>query len=1089
VICHHCGQDGVAGARCHSCGTALGKLCSSCSFANVAESRFCGGCGKALEEAQAEDALGERRQITCLFVDLVGSTELSQRLDPEDLRDLLADYQSVCNDAVEVHGGHIAQFLGDGIVIYFGYPRSHEDDAHRAVRCALDILEGIEHLNAGSEAVDPIRIRLGAHTGRVVVGPVGAGDRQDRIALGDTPNIAARLEGEAEVGTFVVSDTTWQLVERGFVGRSLGHRNLKGVERPMEVWVVERRSRSHDRVDVSAGASPFVGRSEELRRLEQIVGESRDTPRARFALLVGEAGLGKSRLARTVLDRVGSQGMTIRVARSTQQTVNLPFAPIRELLRSELALSAVADPVSAIEAMLDAAELRTDANVIHLADLLDVALTDTIERAPDSPARLRASRIQLLVDLLTRSAADSPTLLFLEDFHWADASTLECVERVVAASPDVPLTVLMAARPTIGDRWIADERIDLVDLQRLDGDAISTLATSVAGGKTLPRGLMREIIVRSDGIPLYVEELTRSAMKSDQLIEHAASWEVLGATDSGHVPVTVESSLTARIDSTGGSRATAQLAATIGREFDVRFLKMVSERTAETIDTDIATMLETGLVRQVDTDPNRLAFRHALIRDAAYNTLLRAARRSYHRRIAEAYQRWDEPVSPDELARHLQAAGDHAGAWPMWIAAAQGDMAYGSLIEATTHLSLAIGCLQALPSTDETKLAELEIQNQIWGLWAATEGWASANVLNACERGLALANELGRPDLLYGSFFGLWTVHFLRGEMDEALGVAEQVHAMADASGVPMIQVTGEHALGYTRLYRGELIEALEAADRALALFDLDQEQLIAQMFQLSSSVALRATRAESLYLLGRVRESDLEWEMLDRLARELEHPPSLEAALAFMIHGGKIRHGANDRLALLNPISDEMRATTGPEGSLLFQAVSRCLDASQLLDVERARAEMEAGLEAFLQTGSRLTEINIRVNFVETLLRLGDHESAERQLRHAEQGITERGERLMEPEVWRLRGRIAALAGRTTEAATAYDTSLALADEQRAVMFRLRTLLDRHEFDELADRGRVADEIREVCGRIDAPDDEPELVRAHRLIAATVSS
>ena len=454
---------------------------------------------------------------------------------------------------------------------------------------------------------------------------VGAGDRQDRIALGNTPNIAARLEAEADIGTVAVSDTTWQLVERGFVGRGLGQRTLKGVERPMEVWIVERRSRAHDRSEVRSDLSPLVGRSAELRRLEEIVDHSCATRRARFALVVGEAGLGKSRLARTVLERFGSHDNTIRIARSTQETVNLPFASIRDLLRAELGVADAPDPAAAIEAVLEANDLRTDANVIYLADLLDVPVAGTIERPTESPARLRGGTMQLLVDLLSRSAAGSPTLLFMEDFHWADTSTLECVERLVAASPDVPLAVVMAARPTIGGRWMADDRIEVVDLQRLDADAISTLATSVAGDKTLPRGLMREIAVRSDGIPLFVEELTKSAMQSAQLVERSASWEVLGATDSGHVPATVESSLTARIDSTGGSRATAQLAATIGREFDVRFLKEVSERSPETVDLDIATMVEAGLVKPVGAERNRVAFRHALIRDAAYNTLLRAA--------------------------------------------------------------------------------------------------------------------------------------------------------------------------------------------------------------------------------------------------------------------------------------------------------------------------------------------------------------------------------------------------------------------------------------------------------------------------------
>lgn len=1080
VICHACGQVDVAGSVCRACGSPLGRICPSCSFENVAESRFCGGCGKVLHEAQVEDALGERRQITCLFVDLVGSTELSQRLDPEDLRDLLGSYQTVCSDAVEVHGGHIAQFLGDGIVIYFGYPRSHEDDAQRAVRCALDILEEIGHLN-DRDGVEGLAIRLGAHTGRVVVGPVGAGDRRDRIALGDTPNIAARIEGEADLGTVAVSDTTWQLVSGSFTGRSVGQRVLRGVEQPVPIWIVESRTRSFDRIDNVSTLSPLVGRDGELEKLTAIIDRSWTTSTSRFVVIRGEAGVGKSRLMRLLRERYDREGSTY-LARSTPALQNNPFAPIRELLRGRLGLGDVADPVALIEAHLERRGLRSDAAAAHLADVLGVPLPERVVRSNDSPTRQRIQTMELLVQLLIRTAVDAPTLLLVEDVHWADASTLEWIGRVIRSAPNVPLAVCLATRPDLEAAWMTDANVEIVEPSRLDNDEVATLAETVAGGKSLPRVVLHEIVERSDGVPLFVEELTRTALESGQLVERSATWEAFGTIEQGFIPASVDSSLTARIDRIGGSRATAQLAAAIGREFDLRFLTAVSVRPAETVEADVKSMIDGGLAVYADADHHRVVFKHALIRDAAYNTLLRTARRGYHRRIADGYAAWGADVSPDVVAHHLHEAGDHGAAAPLWMAAGQANLLTSSLFEAARHLALAIECVQHLDPTPEVRTQELELQIQIWPLWAATEGWGSSNVEAACQRGLELATDLERYDLLYVPLWGLWTVYFLRGEMDSAIGTARQVHQMAGASGIPMIQLTSEHALGYSHLFRGELDEAFAAAERGLGLFDVEQERVIADTFQLASSLALLAIRGDVNYLRGSVTAAERDWQQLDRLARDLEHPPSLAAGLAFLLHSGALRasaHGTDH----IRPVVDELIEVTEKEGSLLWNAVAKCFLATAVTDDREADQSMEIAWELFAQTGSRLTEVLTRVLYAETRLRRGDVAGAERDLALAEAAMQQRGEGLLAPEIWRLRARLAAGANDLVAAESAIEESLRLADRQGAPMLRLRTLLDSLDIIDATQRDDVLRAIAETVVGFDA-DDEPDVTRARLLLA-----
>jgi len=1083
VICHACGEDNVAGGVCRSCGSPLGRVCPACTFENVPESRFCGGCGKVLEEAQAEDALGERRQITCLFIDLVGSTELSQRLDPEDLRDLLAAYQAVCSDAVNVHGGHIAQFLGDGIVIYFGYPRSHEDDAQRAVRCALDILEEIESLNDQRDAEEPILIRLGAHTGRVVVGPVGAGDRFDRIALGDTPNIAARLEGEAGVGAVAISNTTWQLLGGAFTGRSLGNRTLKGVAEPLEIWTVEGRTRLTDRVDLETSPSPLVARDAEMARLTSIIDESWTSVTSRFVLLRGEAGVGKSRLVRVLRERYGGDDQTILMTRSTPESQNVPFAPIRDLLHSRLGLAEAEDPIATIESLLDERQIKDDSTVAYLAGLLNVPLPDRVVPPADTPARQRIRTMELLVQLLTTLAEGSPTLLLVEDLHWADASTLEWFERLISASPNIPLTVVFAARPALEVVWISDSRVEAIDLKSLDVDAITSLAESVARGKALPRAVLREIIERSEGVPLFVEELTRSVLESGQLIERSATWEATGATDEGFIPSSVDSSLTARIDSIGGSRATAQLAAVIGREFDLQFLTSVSARPGSTVENDVKTMVNAGLAMYTEDDPNRVRFKHALIRDAAYNTLLRTARRAYHHRIAEGYAASNTAISPDVLAHHLYEAGDLAEAAPFWEAAAQTDLATNSLSEAARHLARAIECLQQLEANVDVKTRELELQIQIWPLWAATEGWGSSNLEAACKSGLTLATELERYDLLYVPLWGLYSVYFLRGEMGQAMETAREVHKMAHASGVQMLKLTGEHALAFAHLYRGELDDALAATERGLALYEFDQEREIANLFQLSSTVSLLGIRADVRYLQGAITAADEDLRSMIQLARDLDHPPSLAAGLAYTLHRGALRFPAHDRVHHLQPVLDELLALTADEGSLLWQAVAHLFRvAATVTTAEEAEVEMGRAWEIFAQTGSLLTEVNVRIMWAEARLRLGDRDGAARDLDLAEEAMTTREEGLLAPGIWRIRGKIAAAEDRVSEAAAAFDRSLDLADQQNAVMLRLRILVDRYESAIDEHRDSLVEAIGVALTRIDGGDDEPEILLAGRI-------
>ncbi|MDQ4092187.1 MAG: AAA family ATPase, partial [Actinomycetota bacterium] len=458
----------------------------TCGFENPAGSKFCGSCGARLPEVRVEDAQGERRQLTVLFCDMVGSTALAQLLDPEDLRELIVSCQKVCGDAVLGHEGHVAQYLGDGVVMYFGYPRSHEDEAQRAVRCGLDILKGVEAVR-DSGRIPPntsLDVRLGAHTGRVVVAPVGAGDRRDQIALGDTPNIAARIQSEAEPGTLVVSDVTWKIVEGYFTGKCLEEWQLKGVSEPMRLWLVTGESPSTERIEVASTLTSFVGRERERSVLKQTWEDSR-VGHSRFVLLRGDPGMGKSRLARLFWEEVQFRAADLVSMRSTPYNSNSPFHPVIELIERKFGLDHVqtsAERLERVEDGLAGLQLAGPEGVVLLASLLSIPVGDQYAPLDLSPARRRTRTMQLLVDFITAIARAGPVLLLVEDLHWADTSTLEFLELLVTTAPDVPLLGIFTARCECDVGWATAPAVRRIELSRFQRAEVEAMVRSVAWG-------------------------------------------------------------------------------------------------------------------------------------------------------------------------------------------------------------------------------------------------------------------------------------------------------------------------------------------------------------------------------------------------------------------------------------------------------------------------------------------------------------------------------------------------------------------------------------------------------------------------------
>lgn len=1090
MICLHCGVKNSPSVRfCGGCGVPLGRTCLACGFENPAEARFCGGCGARLQEVQLEDAGGERRQLTVLFCDVVGSTELSQILDPEDLGEVIGAYQKACGEAVVGHEGYIAQYLADGVVVYFGYPRSHEDEAQRAVRCGLDILAAVGALRetAGFPAEVTLDVRLGAHTGRVVVGPVGAGDRHDRLALGDTPNIAARIQAEAEPGTLTVSGITWKIVQDYFRGEYLGEKTLKGVSEPVALWRVTGASGSRERVDAAATLTPFVGRQAEYSLLEEAWKDSLSGC-SRFVLLEGEAGVGKSRLAKLFREEVESSGVRLLDTRASPYNTNSAFHPVVDIIERCFGLDPALSPserLDRLESGLAGCGLADPEAVVLLASLLSMPATGRYNPLPYSPARRRNRTMEVLVELTAAVAVAAPTVLLVEDLHWADASTLEFLEVLVSKPLGVPLMGILTARPEVDLGWTRVPAVRTIELSPFGPSDAEAMVQAVTLGKSLPNEVLRQIVDRSEGVALFVEELTRSVLDSGMLREATDSWEF----SPEMIPASVDASLTARIDRLGASRATAQLAATIGREFSFELLCAVSERDEPTLRQDVDRLVRAGLAWPLDDDANVYAFKHALVRDAAYDSLLRSTRHGYHHRIAAVLrERFPEYAAtrPHLVAAHLTDAAEYEEAVGFWEAAGHQALERSAVHEAADHLQRAIQCLGRLPDTPERQERELQFLIVLAPLLMTVYGWGAAEVERACERALSLSQELGRPDQSYPPMWGLWTVRWVRGELVSALDAAEAVLGVAKAYGVPMIELTGRHAMSYTRFTRGEFERAIEEADAGLSLYDADVEKVIAQLFLLSSSVCLRASRAHSLWMLGRVVDAEAEWEAMLQLGRRLDHRPSLACALAFTLHGGGFRYSYIDQMGTLAGIADELLLLSKEEDFFPWYAqacVYRGIGAQSLGEANSRRLMLE-GLKLWEETGARLTLVMLNVLCAEAFYRLGDDDEAFRRLEIAEAEMRARRETILEPDIWRVRGRLWARQGDRRAAAGAYREAMDRARGQQALSLELRAAIDLYELE--AGNGRGEDARCRLAGvlqRFSQGLDRPEPVLAGALL------
>ncbi|MCX4247186.1 adenylate/guanylate cyclase domain-containing protein [Paraliomyxa miuraensis] len=872
--------------------------CPSCSATVEDTARFCSSCGTRLQASApaptpapaartgsgTEDRLrAERRQLTVMFCDIADSTKLSEQLDPEDLMAVVRRYQSTCAQVIERFGGSIAQYLGDGLLVYFGYPTAFEDAPTRAARAGLEMLEALDTLNEGLERElgVTIKIRLGIHTGLVVVGEVGGGSKREQLAVGDTANIAARLESLAGPNSGVVSEATRRLIGGLFQLESLGKRELKGIATPMEVFRLLRVVARHRLEAVGEQAlTPFVGRAKELEVLRSCW-EAAGQGRGSAALVVAEPGVGKSRMLSAFKATLGEGPYRVHDVYCMPFFVNSAMHPIVEMLRVESGIGRHDAPARALERLRGWLEGRASRPASRLADaepllaaLLDIPPSAGYEPAALSPQARKLRTTEVLVELLLPSDDEPPRLLVLEDVHWIDPSTLDLVKLLVTRLPERRVMVLMTARPVFQSPWTDDERVHELRLRPFSGEDSRALVLAMTEGLRLPPKMLAQVVERTDGIPLFVEELTRMLMDAGQIED----------TKTSAIPATLHDSLMARLDRIDPlARKVAQLGATIGRTFDLRLLEQIFSGPREQLERALDELVESQLVlRQSDT----YIFKHALIQDVAYESLLKRTRQEYHGRIAKALEEGfgeQAEVEPELLAHHLEAAGGARieDAVDAWLRAAERAQASSSNQEAVSHLQRGLALVPLLPESPARDQLELRLQIKLGTSLSALKGYASEEVEQVFVRADALCGQLGSTPERFWVLWGLWAFYLVQGTHTKGLYYAERMLELATEQQDEALLLEAHFSLGLSYFFMGDdLPRAREHLEWVVERFDVERHGGQALLTGQSVGVTSRSVSSLVCFQLGALDLAITRHEQALALSAEIGHEFSRAYAL-----------------------------------------------------------------------------------------------------------------------------------------------------------------------------------------------------------------
>jgi class 3 adenylate cyclase/tetratricopeptide (TPR) repeat protein len=845
-----------------------------------------------------------------MFCDIVGSASISERLDSEELRELIGVYHQTCGAVIERFEGHIAQYLGDGVLVYFGYPEAHEDDAVRAVRAGLEIVAALRRLDprGGGPLDDRTRVRLdvriGINTGQVVVGEIGGAGRREELALGEVPNVAARIQARAAPNTVVIGANTYGIVTGFFDCTDLGPAALAGISTTVRLFRVDGASSARRRYDIVAQGelTPFVGRDREVALLEKMWRSSRKG-RGRIVLLRGEAGIGKTRLVEIVKQRARHQRSTFNEFRCSPEHRSAALYPVIDFLNRMLRFhecESAEEKFLRLQGALASYKFCVPEVVSLMATLLSLPIGKSYPGLTIAPALQKQRTLEALVAWLCEEADKHPVLSIWEDLHWADPSTLQLLEILIGRLSSMSTMAILTCRPAFSAGWVDEAHVKTVEVSRLSDTQVEAMVRGLVKEDELPTAAVNHVVAKTDGVPLFVEELTkmlvetsvfasapslRSGLRTSAL-QHAAPGYVASADFADtDVPSTLQDSLMARLDRLGSAKAVAQVGATIGREFDYELIRAVGGYDDASLQEALRSLSGAELVRQQGVPPRaRYVFRHALIRDTAYNSLLRSRKREVHRKVAEALRRREgiEQSQPELLAHHFAEAHLLDVAIEYWQKAAELAVRRSANAEAVHQLRAGLELLHKLPPSADRDSTELSLQVALGAPLIAVQGFASAEVQATFTRARELCGVLHATGDLFPVMFRLRSFHLVKGDIQAAYDIGEELLGLAQRIGDPDLLIEAHYAFGAGIFYSGDFPRALDEFRRMETYYDAERHRSHAYLYGQEPGMACLAYQSWSLAFLGHPTEGAERMKTALDIAERSEHPFSLAFAWTF---------------------------------------------------------------------------------------------------------------------------------------------------------------------------------------------------------------
>jgi class 3 adenylate cyclase/predicted ATPase len=991
---------------------------------------------------------GQRRHLTVMFCDLVGSTALSTQLDPEDMQNLIAAYHDAVAPVIRRHDGFIAKYMGDGILIYFGYPQAQEKDAERAVLAGLAVIEAMPDLNAmmAGDLPSSLAVRIGIATGTVVVGEaIGEGAAQERAVVGETPNLAARLQGLAPANGMVISDVTKALAGDGFAYLDLGLQELKGIDEPVVAWQVTGEDDSEFDGETAAAqpVAPLIGRQEELGLLLRAWQQSKEGS-GQVVSISGEAGIGKSRLVEAISAEVRKDKLTRITLRCSPHHSNSALYPVSAQLRRVMGWTA--DDTNAVklvkmETVLAGYQFPSEETNQLIAAMFSLPLPG--DRYPPltlTPPQQRLSTLDAVLAWLLEEAERHPVLTVWEDLHWADPSTLELIEMMIEQCPTAPILNALTFRPDFVPTWPARSHTVPLTLNRLERPEVEALILQQAGGKTLPPEVVGHIVDRGDGVPLYVAELTRAILASGALNETASAFELGGSFSDLSIPATLQDSLMARLDKAPTVREVAQLGAVFGREFPYDMLEAVGAIEESALRDGLGQLVDAELLYQRGRPPRaKYMFKHALIQDAAYQSLLKRTRQHYHTEVAALLSnRFAETVEtqPEILAHHYTEAGDNGQAVDSWQQAGQLALQRSANHEAIGHLSKG---LALLPEGEQHAGRELAMQRLLGTALMATRGYGAPETAAAYDRARQLC-AIVKDDSIYPVLFGVWVSALTRALHPSALEIALEMQTLVEPTSDPYAKYSSQMMMAISHLHMGHLLDAQDHFDAVSEEFDslnVKDSGAKALLYGLDVPAAGFAYGAWCAWLLG---YPDL---ALDRRLKALN---SLEIS----------RHSYSQSRALywcavVNQLCGDWQEVSNlteiavikarEHGLPMVVAVGRFMQKAAEAALNGAgdqSAELADALQDYAATGARFQAPYLRTLLAEQLLQKNETEAGLDVVNVTDHMIQETGEHYFSAEICRLKGELL-LASDSQRAEACFIEALEIARAQDAKSLELR--------------------------------------------------